>query len=178
MRTERLAFSCWDADDLPLARELWGNPDVARYICAAGVFTEGEISERLAAEVANAEAHGMQYWPVFEVDGGAFVGCCGLRPHAEGQPEAGVHLLPAFWGRGYAREAMSAAIGWAFTDLGAESVFAGHNPANGASRRMLLSLGFEHTGDEFYAPTGLMHPSYVLCRVAWQSRGACLLGIA
>jgi hypothetical protein len=27
-----------------------------------------------------------------------------------------------------------------------------------------LRLGFVHTHDEFYEPTGLMHPSYLLTR--------------
>ena len=55
----------------------------------------------------------------------------------------------------------------AFTVLGADAVFAGHNPRNAASRRTLLKLGFRYTHDEFYPPTGLMHPSYVLPAGAW-----------
>jgi RimJ/RimL family protein N-acetyltransferase len=43
-------------------------------------------------------------------------------------------------------------------------VFAGHNPANTASRGLLARLGFRYTHDELYAPTGLRHPSYLLER--------------
>ena len=51
---------------------------------------------------------------------------------------------------------------YAFSTLGVKGLFAGHNPANEASRRVLEKLGFRYTHDEFYAPTGLNHPSYIL----------------
>ena len=33
METQRIIFSYWNSDDLPLARLLWGDPQVTRYIC-------------------------------------------------------------------------------------------------------------------------------------------------
>ena len=44
------------------------------------------------------------------------------------------------------------------------SVFAGHNPHNTASPKLLEKLGFSPIGEEFYPPTGLYHPSYRLQR--------------
>ena len=162
MRSERVGFSRWGEGDLPLAERLWGDPDVSRYICASGVFTPAEIEERLSKEILNGQALGIQYWPLFELSSGRFMGCCGLRPHGEGCLEMGIHLLPAFWRRGFAFEACTAVIGYAFGALKAEKLFAGHNPKNAASRGLLKKLGFSYTGDEFYAPTGLYHPSYEL----------------
>ena len=52
-------------------------------------------------------------------------------------------------------------IKYAFETLNKEKLFAGHNPKNEASRKTLKKLGFIYTHDEFYAPTGLMHPSYI-----------------
>ncbi len=69
---------------------------------------------------------------------------------------------PAYWGFGYAPEAAQAVMRYAFHTLGARALFAGHGPANEASRRVLAKLGFRHTHDEFYLPTGLNHPSYLL----------------
>ena len=51
---------------------------------------------------------------------------------------------------------------FAFETLGAKALFAGHHPANSASRHVLGKLGFHFTHEEFYRPTGLMHPSYLL----------------
>ena len=45
--------------------------------------------------------------------------------------------------------------------LDAKGLFAGHNPKNVASRKILLEkLGFAYVGDVFYPPTGMNHPSY------------------
>ena len=63
---------------------------------------------------------------------------------------------------GLAVEAARAVIEYALTTLGAAGLFAGHHPANEASRRVLIKLGFHYTHDEFYPPTGLNHPSYRL----------------
>lgn len=162
MQTDRIGFSTWESSDLPLAEKLWGDPKVTRYICASGRFSEEEIRDRLQLEIRNGETHHMEYWPVFELSSGSFIGCCGLRPHREKEYEAGVHLLPEYRHLGYAGEAMSAVAHYAFSVLGADKLFAGHHPENTASRKMLLRSGFTYIGDEFYAPTGLDHPSYEL----------------
>ena len=120
MRTERTVFSLWQAEDLPLAMQLWGDGQVTCWICASGVFT------------------------------------------AEDEYEIGFHLRPAYWRQGYAAECARAVIDYAFSTLEAKKLFAGHNPNNTASAKVLGKLGFAYIGDEFYAPTGLNHPSYEL----------------
>lgn len=164
MKTERMGFSVWTPDDLPLARQLWGEPDVTRYISATGAFSAEDIEARLATEIENGERWGIQYWPLFALDTGELLGCCGLRPFDmdAGEYELGFHLMSAHWGRGCASEAVRTAIAYAFDTLGAKSLVAGHHPRNEASGRVLKKLGFSYTGDNFYAPTGLDHPSYRL----------------
>lgn len=75
--------------------------------------------------------------------------------------EIGCHLQPEFCGQGYAAEAMIAVINHA-RKRGFAKLFAGHNPQNNASQKMLQKLGFCYIGNEFYPPTGLDHPSYEL----------------
>lgn len=53
-------------------------------------------------------------------------------------------------------------IRYAFEERKADRLFAGHNPKNTASKWVLEKLGFQYTGDEYYEPTGLYHPSYIL----------------
>ena len=163
LHSDRLHFSTWGEGDGALAHRLWGDPQVSRYICAAGVFTPEEIEARLALERDNQTRYGLSYWPVF-TEGEEFVGCCGLRPHGEGCLEVGIHLLPQFWRQGYGREAMTAVMGYAFDVLGVQTLFAGHNPRNTPSAGLIRSLGFVYQGEEFYPPTGLYHPSYELKR--------------
>ena len=164
MKTKQIGFSKWGQDDLELATVLWGNAEVTRYICASGKFSKDDIEERLNTEILNEKNHRVQYWPVFELATDNLIGCCGLRPYAEKEYEIGFHLRPEFWGKGYAKEAASAVIEYAFTTLKARRLFAGHNPNNIASQKVLEALGFTYIGDEFYGTTGLYHPSYELIK--------------
>jgi [ribosomal protein S5]-alanine N-acetyltransferase len=164
LTTGRLGFANWMTSDLPLAHQLWGNSEVTSLI--GGPFSAEQIEQRLTAEIATMSAYHVQYWPVFLLENDQFAGCAGLRPYRLDQQiyELGFHLQPEYWGRGLAQEAGRAVIALAFDKLGAEALFAGHHPANSASQRVLTKLGFEFTHAEFYSPTGLEHPSYLLRR--------------
>lgn len=162
LKTERIGFSKWSKEDINLAESLWGNPEVTKYICATGKFSEEDISNRLNKEISNDLEYHVQYWPIFDLESKELIGCCGLRLYDERTYEIGFHLRPEFWGKGYAAEAAGAVIDYAFTVLKTERLFAGHNPNNIASKKLLSKLNFKYIGDEFYAPTGLYHPSYEL----------------
>lgn len=154
--TARLEFRVWRASDVALAAKLWGDPRVMRFI--GGPYSDEEVRDRVAREVANDAAHGIQYWPVF-VDG-TFAGACGLKSHPDGPPiyETGFQFLPGFWGAGYASEAARAVIAYARDALGARTLWAGHHPENDSSRALLTRLGFTQAGTHFFARTGLQHP--------------------
>lgn len=162
LKSARLGFRCWKDDDLPLAMELWGDADVTGLI--GGPFTREMVRDRLNREIAQRRECGLQYWPVFLLDSDQHIGCAGLRPYRSERKvyEFGVHLRHIFWGQGLAKEASLAVIDYAFGELGSEALFAGHHAENEASKRLLLRLGFAYTHDEFYSPTRLMHPSYLL----------------
>ena len=162
LKTNRVGFSEWRKEDMKLAELLWGDPDVTKYICASGRFSKDDIIDRLDKEVDNNKRYNVQYWPVFELNSNELIGCCGLRPYKDRKYEFGCHLRPKYWGKGYAMEAAKAVISYAFSVLKAEGLFAGHNPNNKASSKLLRKLGFQYIGDEFYEPTGLYHPSYEL----------------
>jgi RimJ/RimL family protein N-acetyltransferase len=157
--TERLRFREWRDDDLELAMRLWGDAEVTRFISRAPL-SRADVRARLEREIESARTHGIQYWPMFLHDGD-FAGCAGLRHYEDGVPELGVHVVRAQWKKGLAREAGRAVARHAF-ERGARAVFAGHHPANEASRAMLRALGFVRVRDELYPPTGAMHPSYLL----------------
>jgi RimJ/RimL family protein N-acetyltransferase len=154
-----LVFRTWRDDDLPLARELFGDPRVTAKV--GGPFDEPQVRARLAAEIAMQVAHGYQYWPMF--CDGAHVGCCGLKPRAH-MLELGFYIRTDQWGRGFATEAARSVIAHAFEVLDVPALFAGHHPENRGSQHTLEKLGFRYTHHELYPPTGLQHPGYVLDR--------------
>jgi RimJ/RimL family protein N-acetyltransferase len=164
-RTERLLARSWRIEDLPFARELWGDPVVTALIDSRGKLTEEEVEEKLCAEIDRERSNGVQYWALFDRSDGAFVGCGGLRPwvHTPGEQnfELGFHLVRRCWGKGFAAEAALGVLDYASRRLRLPKVYAGHHPDNRASQRILQKLGFRFLENVFYEPTGLMHPAYV-----------------
>lgn len=73
-----------------------------------------------------------------------------------------MHVRAHHWGQGYVAEATRAVMAYAFGTLHVAGLFAGHNPKNDGSRHLAKTLGFRYTHDEYYPPTGLHHPSYLL----------------
>ena len=65
---------------------------------------------------------------------------------AEGSTEIGYGILPEFWGRGYATEAVDAVVRWALDQPGIKSVEAETDAENIASQRVLEKIGFKATG--------------------------------
>ena len=164
LTTQRLGFREWTMEDIPFAVSLWGDARVTHLIDARGQLSREQAIERLTREIVSMRNHGVQYWPLFLLLSGEFVGCAGLRPYRldDGIYELGVHLCADRWGNGYATEAGSAIIDYAFEKLDAKGLFAGHHPRNASSKHFLQKLGFRYTHDEYYPPTGLQHPSYFL----------------
>ena len=61
-------------------------------------------------------------------------------------PEIGYILHPEHWGRGLAREALSAVLPRLFATFEIDEVVAEVDPRNAASLRLLARLGFRETG--------------------------------
>jgi RimJ/RimL family protein N-acetyltransferase len=76
---------------------------------------------------------------------GAPIGACGLVPREDGA-EIGYWLGVAYWGRGFATEAVRAVIDHAFGDLAHDTLQSGARVSNPASRRVLEKCGFQWTG--------------------------------
>jgi [ribosomal protein S5]-alanine N-acetyltransferase len=145
--------------------ELWGDPAVMALIDARGRLTAAEVEEKLHAEIDRERAIGVQYWPLFERQGGGFVGCCGLRPWVytpqESSFELGFHIVKRCWALGFATEAAEGALDYAWRQLRLPKLYAGHHPDNRASQQILENLGFTFLATVLYEPTGLLHPSYI-----------------
>jgi [ribosomal protein S5]-alanine N-acetyltransferase len=80
--------------------------------------------------------------------GGTFVGACGFndwKPEHR-RAELGYWLLPAYGGRGLMREALDAALGYAFGPMHLHRAEAYVETGNAASGKLLERLGFRHEG--------------------------------
>lgn len=166
LTTARLGFSVWREEDIDDALELWGNSQVTRFIGAEGGMSKEQVEKRLSVEIQTYNTYNIQYWPMYFRETNQNVGCCGLRPYDSENKifELGIHLRSEYWGEGFAMEACAAVIEYAFKTLKVNTLFAGHNPKNIASAKLLKKLGFIYMKDEFYPPTGLYHPSYLMTK--------------
>ncbi len=87
--------------------------------------------------------------------------------------ELGYWIGVPFQGRGYASEAVAAALRVAFAELGLARLCAAALPDNGPSRRVLEKAGFEHQGlhDYDFGLRGGLRPGrlYALTAVRWRA---------
>jgi RimJ/RimL family protein N-acetyltransferase len=97
--------------------------------------------------IASANAKGDANFVITLADA-TLIGVCSIEM-GDG-PELGYWLGVAYWGRGFATEAVRAVIDYAFADLKHESIQAGARVTNPASRRVLEKCGFQWTGVGLY----------------------------
>jgi ribosomal-protein-alanine N-acetyltransferase len=105
------------------------------------------VPERIRRAEDHWKAHGLGIWSVRDRHGGELLGHSGLLLNEP--PE--VELIYAFarsgWGRGFATEAASCLIDYAFTHRRLDHLNALVFPENIASRRVLEKLGFVRAGE-------------------------------
>ncbi len=171
MSSGRIGFRKWRGIDFELAMELWGDHRVMHLIDKRSPLTREQIKERFDREIENQKNFGISYWPFFDRNRGKheFIGVCGLRPYGlqNVHKEMGFHLKHDEWRKGYGWEAANAVIDYAFSRLNIETLVAGHNPKNFASKGLLTKLGFKHFDEVFFEPTGMVHPIYELKKENW-----------
>ena len=103
--------------------------------------------EMLAGCIAHpAQRQWYAVWLISLTGGGRIGELCfkGLSP--EGTAEIGYGLSPEFWGKGYATEAVTAAVKWASKQPGVTAVEAETDDENTASQRVLAKSGFVPMG--------------------------------
>jgi RimJ/RimL family protein N-acetyltransferase len=88
-------------------------------------------------------------WAITSRVDNAFMGVIGLAPGARSRvAELGYWLGRCFWGNGFATEAGSAVVQYAFRTLGLARLTSGYFIGNLASDRVLTKLGFVRTGED------------------------------
>ncbi|WP_111935940.1 GNAT family N-acetyltransferase [Paraburkholderia bryophila] len=119
LTTARLTLTPHTTSDFLDSYAMWSDSEVIRYI-GGKPFTREEVWARLLRYAGHWAMLGYGYWVVREKQGGRFVGEVGLadyhreiEPSLLGTPEIGWALNPALHGRGYATEAVRAALDWA-----------------------------------------------------------------
>ncbi len=162
LHTERLILRPHTLTDFADSAALWGDPVVTRFI-GGRPFTAEEVWGRLLRYAGHWTLLGYGFWVVRERASGAFVGEVGLQDaHRDivpplGASELGWVLSPTAHGKGYATEAVQAALAWAETQLSAERLVCIIAPDNAASLRVADKCGFQETGRPVYHGETVVH---------------------
>jgi RimJ/RimL family protein N-acetyltransferase len=152
LTTERLIVRPWTVDDADAALAIYGAEEVARWLTPAMDRVEDEGAMR-AVLAAWAEAQDNLIppkgrWAIERRDDATVVGGLVIRllPPYEEDLEVGWQLRPEHWGHGYATEATSALIRWAFTQS-IDELFAVALPDNTRAVSTAKRVGMQWVGE-------------------------------
>ena len=145
IETARLRLRTAAPTDAARIVALVGDPQVSRGLA--------RVPHPYSRDDAEAFLGAIEGWPaelrplVVELPDEGAVGMMGFQ-YEPGVPwaEVGYWFGRSYWGRGYATEALTAALAWAHDSWGRRAVLAGHFADNPASGRVLEKAGFLYTG--------------------------------
>jgi RimJ/RimL family protein N-acetyltransferase len=143
--TDRLRLRPCQVNDLDCLHELWTEVDVRQFLFDDRQISREEAQAFVDTSVANFTNHGYGLWLCFEQQSDLTVGFVGLLHSSQGPPSLIFGIRPQLWRRGYATEAASAVLRYAFDVLGLERVVADVDEPNKASIRVLEGLGMSQT---------------------------------
>ncbi|HKW45326.1 MAG TPA: GNAT family N-acetyltransferase [Candidatus Eremiobacteraceae bacterium] len=139
LQTERLTLRGHHLDDFALSAAMWADPIVTRYIGGAPP-TDMMAWSRVLRYVGHWALMGFGYWVVEDKAAGMFVGEVGfadfkrdIQPSIKGVPELGWVISPPYHGRGYATEAVRAAVAWGDANLRSKRTVCIIDPRNAPS---------------------------------------------
>ena len=123
----------------PKVMRYWSRPPLMRIEEAQTLFEDLDRGVR-AGEFAQ--------WAIARHNDDLMIGSCALFAHqrAHRRAEIGYALAHAYWGHGYAVEALRLALDYAFSVLDLHRLEGDSDPRNAASIRLLERLGFVREG--------------------------------
>ncbi len=141
--TARLVYRPLEPQDADALHDVWGDPEVMRYLPSEPSSSVEETAERVERHASRFAESGYGLCAVAERESGRVVGVCGLFPVEWVGPEVEVayHFAREVWNRGYASEAAGAWVSTAFGQRGLDRVVALAFPANRASTRVMEKIG-------------------------------------
>jgi RimJ/RimL family protein N-acetyltransferase len=149
LETDRLTLRRHVLADFDESAAMWADPIVTRHI-GGRPFTREEVWTKLLRYVGHWQLLGFGYWVVREKSSRDFVGEVGFAdfkremvPSLEGMAEIGWVLASRAHGKGYATEAVRAAIAWCDERLCGARTACIIDPDNALSIRVARKCGYD-----------------------------------
>jgi RimJ/RimL family protein N-acetyltransferase len=147
LETERLEMRPHRIDDFADCLAIWTDPGVIRFL-GGRPFTQEEVWTRLLRHIGHWSAMGFGYWVLIEKATGQLIGELGFanfRRDMEPElvdPEIGWMLSSRVHGKGYATEAVRAALAWGDCYFKEPRTVCIINPENLRSLRVAEKCGY------------------------------------
>lgn len=144
VRTDRLTLRGYEPGDAEKVRQdLLADPRVAKGFVVIPPPTLDEAQRGIGRTLTHWAREGFGIWAVTDTSDGTLLGQCGLRrTDMLTDPELVYALARRHWGRGYASEAVQAALRFGFEQAALDQVTAVVRPENIRSQRVLDRSGF------------------------------------
>ena len=146
LETKRLWLCPWDNADWEVARPIFTDPGVMRYINGGWPLADAAICDFILRQQNHFRSRGFCLWKLLLKPEGRFTGFCGLQPlelDGKSEVEIGWRLRKEDWGRGLATEAAQAALVDGVAKGCLSRVIAVAMPQNRASLRVMEKLGMK-----------------------------------
>jgi RimJ/RimL family protein N-acetyltransferase len=148
IETDRLLLRAHGEEDFAPCSAMWADPIINRYTSGKPLTPE-EVWAKMLRYRGLWPMLGYGYWALEEKSSGEFVGELGfadfkrdLQPALSDMPESGWSLVSRVHGRGYASEALKAAVAWGDVQFGTRRTCCVIDPANLASVKVAEKFGY------------------------------------
>src|SRR4029434_6665992 len=140
--TSRLMMRPFATDDVDELHRLWVDPGVRKFLWDDQIIPRETAIAVVESSIDSFLTHGFGLWAICFKDDPILIGFGGLRHFTEdGSEKTEVEILygvaPEHWGKGIAPEAARAVLRFAFEELKLANVYAGADPPNTASFRVI-----------------------------------------
>jgi len=155
IKTERLLMRHWRDEDLPLFAAINADTDVMEYYPNTLTLADSDSMADKLSTLLNERGWG--FWAVEQTSDKSFIGFVGLHRPLYELPvtpcvEMGWRLAKKAWGKGYATEAASAALKYAFEQLDLIQVYSFTSVSNHRSRAVMERIKMKNTHENFDHP--------------------------
>lgn len=164
--TPRLTLRKIALSDVSDVYEYAREESVTRYLLWSPHDSEGYTFEYLQNVQAAYRRGDFYDWGIEITETKKMIGTCGFTSfdHDHNRAEVGYVLNPAFWGNGYATEALRAVIAYGFRELEIERIEAHYMAENAPSRRVMEKCAMTYEGTL---------KRYMLVKGAYRDIGIC-----
>ncbi|GED13593.1 GNAT family N-acetyltransferase [Aneurinibacillus migulanus] len=146
--TERLHLRKMKVSDSSSLFKIWSDPDVTRFMNVDCFTHENQAKDMIKLLDELAQDSKAIRFSIIELESNEIIGSCGYNSldFENEKAEIGYDLAKAFWGKGYASEAIYSLLDYAFSSLKLNRLEAKVEPENVNSIKVLQKLNFTFEG--------------------------------